>query len=172
MPITHPHSKKIFTDKNNYLIASLILGFLAAIFAFICINISLNIYRAQSWVENSCVIEDIKIKGGKTKKIAIKYRYNFNNVDYIAERYNFGEQHVSYRRIFASNSKFEDLMNNYQIGSTNTIYINPQDPTESVLNNKVDWILFKEILSYYFMPCIVFFLMSFIYFRKSRSCDS
>jgi hypothetical protein len=171
MALSRPHLRKIFTDKNNYLIASLITGFLAAIFGFICINIGLNVYRAQNWMENSCVIQDMKISG-RAKKIFIKYRYNFNNIDYIGGRYNLGGQHISSRSIFAGNPKLEDFIKNYQIGSIKTIYINPKDPTESVLNNKMDSILFKEILFYYLIPSTWLFVISFIYFRRLRSFNS
>lgn len=97
-----------------------------------------SVARANRWVETPCRILSARVEehdsdDGNTYSIEIEYEYTVDGVVYHGDRYNF----------FGGSSSGREgkqaVVNRYRAMERPVCYINPQDPSESVLVRRLTW---------------------------------
>lgn len=98
-------------------------------------------YRdSESWaavpgqITTSNVTSHRSSKGGTTYGIFITYTYQVMGQSYQGNQFSFGSEGTRY----GTRSKAEAMLSNYQIGSQATVYYDPNDPKQAVLEQKYD----------------------------------
>lgn len=101
--------------------------------------------KIQSWPEVSCVVVSSNVindsyrtrKNLNTKKvhpsykIGIHYSYRYSDKSYSSDRYNFD------RTAETDPAVVQKLVNAFPAGAQCVCYVNPQNPSEAVLNKEV-----------------------------------
>ena len=93
-----------------------------------------GIVDGQSWVETPCTIVSSEVEvhldgEGNTYSIEIKYDYDFNGRPYRGERY-----HFMYGMSSSGRSGKQKVVDRYPVGLQTSCYVDPDDPSEAVLN--------------------------------------
>lgn len=93
-----------------------------------------GIASAQRWVETPCTIVSSEIEvhdgdDGDTYSIEIKYDYEYDGRPYRGERY-----HFMYGMSSSGRSGKQEVVKRYPVGLQTTCYVDPNDPSEAVLN--------------------------------------
>lgn len=94
----------------------------------IAIQPMLQIQAAKSWVETPCTITKSVVKGSDTYSVQIEYEYKFDGQQYWGDRYDFIEMSTSGR------TSKERIVANYKEGSVKTCFVDPKNPSDSVIN--------------------------------------
>ncbi|MBL7646161.1 MAG: DUF3592 domain-containing protein [Candidatus Hydrogenedentes bacterium] len=126
----------------------------------------LNWFNAQSWPSVTCTILSSSVgthsssDGGDTYSVDIRYAYEYDGVPYESDRYNF----------FGGSSSGYDgkqaAVEQYPAGELRQCYINPETPSEAVLNR--DFSLTYLIGGF---GLIFVFVSLFILFAGTRAVD-
>ena len=111
-----------------------LIGLAFLTFAFIIP--AMNIQSAKSWSQVRCHIVRSSVQShydddGTTYSVEILYSYKINDVEYRSDRYSF---------MGGSSSGYESkkrIVDSMPPGSEAACYVNPDDPTDAVLNR--DW---------------------------------
>ncbi len=98
--------------------------------------------------------------------VTAKYQYTFNNKQYTSSRYSISSgdtiagpyQEKSKASTWLENSK-------YKIGNKINIYLNPNNPSESVISNKLHWSMFIPFI------IAIFFMLLALIFNKTHSIN-
>lgn len=88
----------------------------------------LKIMDAKSWVETPCTITKSTVEGNETYRIVIEYDYVFAGQQYHGDQYDFFSMATNGR------TSKERVVAKYKEGTEKTCYVNPDTPTESVIN--------------------------------------
>ncbi len=133
---------------------------LAAVFVVIGVFVSTNAIAALFWHKTTATI----IASGVSRTthfiktnnhlhtynqyvVTTKYRYAFNGKQYVGDQYRIGEgNHVS--GFYGSRADAERWLRNseYTRGKTITIFLDPNDPSESVISNQIGWPVFVPFM--------------------------
>ncbi len=103
----------------------------------------LNYRDSLNWTACPCVIESSQVIShydgdGTTYSIDILYRYTFNGIEHKSNRYDFFSGTTSGRR------KYQAMVNRYPAGSEGRCYVDPDDPSQAVLER--EWLRDKIFL--------------------------
>lgn len=110
-------------------------------FYFFTIRPLQKCHAAKSWQTASATVLSSEVKshrdsdGDTTYSIYIRYKYQFNNTPYTNDRYSFLEGSSS-----GYDSKAK-IVHSHPAGKKITIYVNPENPSDSVINRSMKWIL-------------------------------
>ncbi len=94
------------------------------------------VVAARGWEERSCTIlssevaESTDSDGDATYRVALSYEYEWRNQTYRGDRYNFST---------GSSSGYDGkkrVVDRYPAGTRATCYVNPRDPSKSVINRE------------------------------------
>ena len=148
------------------------LWVLTAIFVVIGLFLVQEAISALTWQQTTATIIDSKVarqthintlnNSIRTRYdyiVTAKYQYTFNNKQYTSSRYAIGPgdkiagpyNEKSEAREWLKNSK-------YKIGNKINIYLNPNNPSESVISNKLHW----SLLFVPFIMAILFMILALI----------
>ena len=144
-----------------------ILGAITTLIGVVVIIV--NIYflkrsnKSKDWTQTTGVIFFSMIeKISKTSKdsvecfkASIKYKYVVNGVEFIGNRVYFGSNAYS-----ADQSKAQNIVNNYPVGKTTTIYYNPLNHEDAVIDRTLKPILEATILSILLIATGVFIILN------------
>ena len=94
-------------------------------------------FCARSWQETPCTIVSSKVghhSGGKGPTFSVKiiYRYDFNRREYQSNRYGIMGHFSS-----SGSSGKAEIVERYPAGSKSVCFVNPADPTESLLDRSI-----------------------------------
>lgn len=157
-------------DFNELLIVVAFTGLIGiAAFIYSCLMIKRH-KEARSWkrAEGTILSSEVDIKldmnhsdrnyKSKCYKPSITYDFYVNNKRYISSRIYWGD--IVYKGWRSSANK---VVNKYQVGSKQTVFYNPKNPSQAVLDNKINsdiWVIMTigsvliitaiAILIYYF----------------------
>ncbi len=98
-------------------------------------NASKKAKASQSWPTTQGVVVAVSIKattdndGNDTYTPIVRYRYEVNGKTYESQRLAFGGQ-----TSFSNNFEAEDFLKSYQENAPVTVYYNPANPSEAVLD--------------------------------------
>lgn len=139
--------------KSNVISSCLFFGVFAVAgliaFYFLGYKLFKEYFQAKNWNALPCVVTQSNLEQRQSKdsgnalthKINIRYQYQFQNKKYIGHRYHFIDAYSTEER-----SKWS-IVRAYPQGKHFTCYVNPQDPTQSVINRGLGgyflWSLFS-----------------------------
>lgn len=104
-----------------------------------CLQPAIRVMGARNWVAVPCVVKSSTVEtshddeDGNTYDIEIRFAYDYEGTRHHGDRYKFLKLWSSGRR-----SK-QEVVDRYPVGSTQTCYVNPANPSESVLNRGATW---------------------------------
>jgi hypothetical protein len=105
----------------------------AGMFYWMTVRPMLGILAARSWVETPCTIVSSEVEvhrgDGDTYSIAIRYDYIFAGRQYHGDRYHFMGKFSSSGR-----AGKQAAVDQYPAGAQAVCYVDPDDPSEAVLN--------------------------------------
>lgn len=95
-----------------------------------------GVWQSRNWQETPCVIESSRVEShrdddGTTYKVAVLYAYEFNGGPHKSSRYQFFDYSSSGR------AAKDRVVRQYPPGAERKCYVNPDDPTQAVLNRGV-----------------------------------
>lgn len=136
-----PLAKSSKTSQTLLFVVFIILGGIA--FKALSLQPLLDYMHAKKWVAISCQVDKSELrtsvshKAGQNRlyEINIEYHYIYNNKTYHGNRYNFLSFYSS------GYSGKEEVIKNYPVGKIFTCYIDPKNPSNSVINRSADWYL-------------------------------
>jgi hypothetical protein len=123
----------------------------------------MNWFTAQSWPSVPCTILSSSVgthsssDGGDTYSVDVRYAYEYDGVPYESDRYNF---------FGGSSSGFDGkqaAVDQYPAGETRECYVNPETPSEAVLNRA-----FSGVYLIGGFGLIFVFVSFFVFFAGSR----
>ncbi len=97
----------------------------------------LNVYHAQSWQPAQCQItfSQVLSTGSKgTSRIDMQYRYVWNDRAYTGARYDFSVGSDNF-----NSARKEAIVAQHRPGQTVACFVDPSDPTHSVINRDMRW---------------------------------
>jgi hypothetical protein len=136
-----------------------------AIFYFISIRPLSGIFSARQWPAVQCRVLSSEVRThrgnkGNTYSINILYSYVFNDREYKSSRYDFmGMSSSGY-------AAKRTIVDRYPRGSTALCYVNPQDPTQAVLQRGFTPVLWVGLFPLVFVLCGLLGIVSTV--RKAR----
>ncbi|MCF7957072.1 MAG: DUF3592 domain-containing protein [Phycisphaerae bacterium] len=171
---TDPEKKEVKSSKSQAakstkvgLIFFAVFGLvgLGVLFPFFIIPLS-NIINARSWQETPCKIISTNLRShsdddGTTYSIDILYEYQFNNQTYRSNRYSFSTGSSS-----GSKGK-RAVIKSYRTAKNPTCYVNPDAPSQAVLNREMTWSLLFGLIPLVFL--IVGITGIYYTLRKSKT---
>src|SRR5262249_54189309 len=95
----------------------------------------MNVQRARHWQPAQCEVTFSEVarthdsEGGSTSRIDIQYRYTWNDRIYTGKRYDFTVGSDSF-----SDAHKAAVVAAHQPGQTVACFVDPNDPTQSVIN--------------------------------------
>ena len=119
----------------------------------------IQVVRAHSWIETPCHITSSTLEvnsssDGTTYRVAITYEYEFAGHNYRGDRYDFS---------FGSSSGRDgkqEAVRSYPAGSDRMCFVNPGEPTESVLNRNLDWYMLWGLFGLPFFAAGLFVIIA------------
>ncbi len=96
-----------------------------------------HLQQAQSWKPARCEVTFSQVANsgrGDTSRIDVRYRYEWGDKRYSGQRYDFTTGSDNF-----GNSAKAEIITHYRPGTTVDCFVNPQDPTQSVINRDVKW---------------------------------
>ncbi|MBN1125311.1 MAG: DUF3592 domain-containing protein [Sedimentisphaerales bacterium] len=122
------------------------LGFLVPFFILPIVRI----LDARDWLPVPCKILRAEVKShsgddGTTYSVYIFYQYDFNDQTYKADRYNFMGGSSSGR------SGKQAVVDSYRSAKNPVCYVNPEDPTQAVLQRGFTWNLLFGLIPMVFV---------------------
>lgn len=93
-----------------------------------------KVLDARNWIATPCTITMSQVvstsgaKGGTTYRVDIHYSYDYQGQSHQGSRYKFVSGSTS------GMAGKQQIVSQYPVGSQQTCYVNPNDPTESVIN--------------------------------------
>ena len=109
-----------------FLVLGLVISYLLAV------RPVLKILEARSWIPTPCVVISSEVRrhsdsDGSTYSINISYRYTFKGTEHQSNRYHF---------VGGSSSGYDGkaaVVGRFPAGASATCYVNPNNPTDAVL---------------------------------------
>ncbi|MCB0333956.1 MAG: DUF3592 domain-containing protein, partial [Bdellovibrionales bacterium] len=110
----------------------------------------MNLSDSQSWTPTDCTVISSSVKShhsddGTTYSVEIFYRYEVNGTTYKSDRYEF----------FGGSSSGYDskkkVVRDHPPGKTFTCYVNPEAPSEAVINRGFSWSFLLGLIPLIFM---------------------
>jgi hypothetical protein len=95
----------------------------------------LSVYSAQHWQPGQCEIVFSQVTtSGKTSRVDIRYRYSWNDRTYTGTHYDFttGSDNIN-------DAAKAEVVNSHKPGQVVACFVNPDDPTQSVINREFKW---------------------------------
>ena len=162
-------------------------------FAFLAITVSLaviwaayewvsrvnKVYRAKDWEATPCRIEEVYVDTDHLTEPAIffwtiRYKYQCNGQEYSSKRYNMirhrdltKEEKERVRKERFKYGPFHEARGPYRAGEKATCFVNPQNPSEAVLNRDYSYkefmrpILLTPVLLVYSISTIIAFIQTY-----------
>ncbi len=102
----------------------------------------MSLIQAQHWIETSCVVDKSEVlrsrsssqgKSSTTYKVDIHYHYQYQENTYTGNNYRFEDFYSS-----GYESK-KQIVDAYPPGSAFNCFVNPDNPSESVIQRKPNW---------------------------------
>jgi Protein of unknown function (DUF3592) len=124
---------RIQTLKNEY-IGILAFGLFGLLFASIILRTGYQQFQSKHWSRTTGKITESDVSFSslrKTYSLAVRYTYVVNGTRYVSERFDF------YRHGYTSNGAAMAKLSPYSIGSRVTVYYDPQNHHQAVLNRQV-----------------------------------
>ena len=141
------------------------------IFYFLTIRPLINCQKAKSWeaVQATVLASEVKSHrdsdGDTTYSVYIRYKYLHNGHTYTGDRYSFmGGSSSGYE------SKAEKVRQNPP-GKEITIYVDPADPAESIIDRSMKWILIIGLFPIIFIVVGAVIMISGFRNLKHRKLD-
>lgn len=106
----------------------------SAVFIGLTVYPLMQVQQAKSWTEVPCTILSSEVKshrgskGGSTYSVAITYSYRIGERELRSDRYSFTTGSSSGREAKAQ------IVEKYPVGTQAICYVNPQNPTETVID--------------------------------------
>ncbi len=132
------------------------------LWVFVALFIAMGVYMvvsamsARSWPQTQATV----IKSGVSRNthlmkinnhmhtrtdysVTARYQYRFKGKDYMGSRYSIGSGD-DIAGPFQKKSEAEKWLKTspYQVGESITIHVNPEDPSEAIIANTIDWAAF------------------------------
>lgn len=131
---------------------------------FLGVKPVLQVVMAQAWESVPCVVvssdvEESSSSDGSTYRVAIAYRYDVGGRTYQGDRYNFSTGYSS------GYKGKKDIVDQYPVGFETSAYVNPRDPTQSVLNRSPGWYL---LLGLFFVPFLAVGMGAIVFALRRR----
>jgi hypothetical protein len=109
-----------------------------------------GIWQARDWEATPCVILSSQVRehdddDGTTYSVAISYRYQYRGETYRADRYHF------YSGSSSGYAGKRAIVDRHPVGSEQTCYVNPADPTQAVIERGLTWDLLWGLLPLIFI---------------------
>ncbi|MGB0415075.1 MAG: DUF3592 domain-containing protein, partial [Coraliomargarita sp.] len=127
----------------------LIFGFMffgmGALFCWMTgISPLLKSLNSKGWVATDCVIVSSEVESHRgsdstTYSIEIRFRYTVDGREYVSDRYNFND---------ANSSGYDGkakVVKQYPVGSEQTCWVNPEDPSKAVISREIPGIVYITI---------------------------
>lgn len=139
MSNNQPFSEQLSKKEKDLRILLVVFSFIilvgSMLFFYLFINPLINIARARSWNEVPCKInysdiETVRNKNSYSYRPRISYVYNVAGRDYTSLKYSFTNI------LSVSQSRARDIISQYPTGSLSVCYVNPDNPTEVVLERQ------------------------------------
>lgn len=114
----------------GFVFCSMFFGIGCLFLWMIAIQPMLKIQAAKKWVETPCTITKSEVKGNDSYKVVIEYDYDFNGQQFHGDQYNFFDMSTGGR------TSKERVVAKYKEGSQKSCYVDPDNPSDSVINRK------------------------------------
>jgi uncharacterized protein DUF3592 len=133
------------------------IGLPSAMLYFFCIIPLRKVYRARAWRETPCVILSSAVEEDRGEsgvyRILITYGYEVAGRSYSSSRYDFSTGATAGFR------GKRTVVNRLAPGKTTVCYVNPTDPTDSVIKRGITWdILFWGVFAAILLITFGFFV--------------
>jgi len=158
--------KKRFGSKYIFLVLGLIFGCAGlAIFIFTFLLPQQKIEASKSWLQIKAKVISSKVisstnKNGTSYRPYIAYRYKIGGEEYLGDNYSFNPGSSS------GSSEANKIIRTYSKGHSFPLYVNPNNPTESVIRRDLAPNKFLLILPIGFMLAGILLLTSMFHQKK------
>ncbi len=120
--------------------STMFFGIGSLFFWLTAVHPGLQVWEASSWVETPCTIIKSDVEGRETYRVEIEYQFTFDGKLHQGDQYDFFDMSTSGR------TSKERIVAKYKEGSEHVCFVDPDDPTKSVLHRglsaKMWWGLF------------------------------
>jgi len=128
---------------------------MGCIFSYFFFFKPMNLVRkSQNWPAVVCNIHSSRVRVGQGEdnsiySIEIIYSYKYNDKEYTSRKYNFWDMGSSF-----GYERKKEIVNTYSSGSEAFCYVNPEKPSQAVLNREKD----PEMKYLKFIPFVFVFI--------------
>ena len=131
-----------------------------ALFVLMGIFMVVQATGSQSWQQTTATIIAAEVKKNThiqkvnnhvyvrtDYSVTARYQYTFKGKEYTGSRYSIGTGD-SISGSFQKKSEAEKWLKNspYRIGESITIHVNPEEPSEAIISNTIDWPAFVPFI--------------------------
>lgn len=166
--------------RGNSVLASVVLLFIGTMFTliggaatwFLTLGPTMKLVRSGSWVEQRCTVELSRVvsskgsKGGRTYRPEILFRYEFGGKTYRSSQV----------RPFSVSSSGrdgkEEIVRRYPVGSSSVCFVNPQNPSEALLDRSWSWAMLLGLLPLLFVAIGLALLVGGVKARRQSKAVS
>ncbi len=108
----------------------------------------MSLIQAQHWIETSCQVDKSEViqnmsrnhgRSSSTYKVDIHYHYQYDGTTYKGNKYRFEDFYSS------GYGDKQQIVDTYPPGFTFNCYVNPNNPSESVIVRKPGWYLLMSL---------------------------
>ncbi len=170
---TSSFSETSKTDSSLLAKGGLVLFFSVFFFAglgvgyFLIFPMLYKAYNSDAWIQLPCRVESSRVQShsdsdGTTYSVDICYTYTYKGITYRSDKYNFiGGSSSGYRSKAA-------IVRQYPAGKQTVCFVNPEDPSDAVLNTKLGFGAFLVLFPLIFMA-VGFFGMVYAIKGKKKT---
>jgi len=99
---------------------------------FVVLDTSVRQFRSRGFASTTGkIVQSVVSKGPMTHRgVAIQYNFTVNGADYTGHRYRYDDRNITFEYAAATNA--------FPVWSERTVYYNPADPGDSLLNPGLD----------------------------------
>ena len=139
-----------------------------AIFFFLTVRPTYQVYSAQSWIEVPCVITSSTVEqhsgeDGYTYTIEIGYTYFFDGAELAGDRYDFDLSSNNER------DRCDEIVRRYPVGLDTICYVDPDHPEDAVLDRQYGSYLWVGLFGFIFMAVPIFIMVIALRSQRARS---
>ncbi len=145
----------------GFVFSSMFFGMGSLFLWMIALQPALKIWDAATWVETPCTITKSEVEGDESYKVVVEYDYEISGKQHSGNQYNFFSMSTGGR------TSKERIAAQYKEGTQHACFVNPSEPTESVIDRSFSssmwWGLFP-------IPFILVGLVGywFVFFGRSK----
>ena len=106
--------------------------------------------KARSWPAVECEVLESSVAGhsgsdGTTYSIEVRYRYTWDGVEYVGDRYEFLGGSSSGR------ASKQEVVDGLPAGTTTTCWVDPREPSSAVMHRGLSWVYLFALLPLVFV---------------------